>query len=187
MSPASAASCSAVTHGTLAEVVASPGLILVADVIAIRDPGTPDVDRLPVQEVIRPEVPDQGLDLRAGVLIMPSNECWQGLRAGDRIVAIFPYPDGGLVAGRSVAWRISGSRVEQVSHQDVTGVPTSASALIEALRRLGARAPDAATALPEPDPSPRRDGTGGFVALVFYLSVGLASSILVRRARRDTR
>lgn len=60
ISRAAAASCTAVTHGTLAEVVASPGLILVADVIAIRELGTPEVDRFAVEQIIRPEVPDQG-------------------------------------------------------------------------------------------------------------------------------
>lgn len=111
--PAAAAACPAVTHGTLAEIVASPGLIVVADVIALRQGDTPAVDQFAVKQVIRPEVPDQGLDLRAGVLTVPSNECWQGLRPGDRIIAIFPSPDT-LVAERSVAWRIgAGDRVEQ--------------------------------------------------------------------------
>lgn len=64
-SAAAAAACPVVTQGTLAEVVASPGLIVVADVIALRQGDTPAVDKFAVTQVIRPEVPDQGLDLRA--------------------------------------------------------------------------------------------------------------------------
>jgi hypothetical protein len=38
---------------------------VVADVIALRQGDTPAVDKFAVTQVIRPEVPDQGLDLRA--------------------------------------------------------------------------------------------------------------------------
>ena len=133
--------------------MASPGLIVVADVIALRQGDTPAVDKFAVRQVIRPEVPDQGLDLRAGVLTVPSNDCWQGLRPGDRIIAIFPSPDT-LVAERSVAWRVGpGDPVEQRSSQDVTGVPTSATALIETLQRMVAGVPATSTDLPNADQS----------------------------------
>lgn len=179
--PAAAAACPAVTHGTLAEVVASPGLILVADVIAIRELGTPAVDRLAVREIIRPEIPDQGLDLRAGVLTVPSNECWQGLRPRDRVIAIFPSPDT-LVAERSVAWRVGpGGRVEQSSSQDVTGVPTTATALIETLQRLVAGVPATSTDLPDPDQS-SPPGVAGIVALMFLAFIGAAMWALRGRA-----
>ena len=173
-SAVAAASCPAVTHGTLAQVVASPGLIVVADVIALRQGDTPVVDQFAVRQVIRPEVPDQGLDLRAGVLTVPSNECWQGLRTGDRIIAIFPSPDT-LVAERSVAWRVGpGDRVEQSSSQDVTGVPTSATALIESLQRLVAGVPATSTDLPNPDQSPP-PGVAGIVALLLVALIGVAA------------
>ena len=173
-SAAAAASCPAVTHGTLAQVVASPGLIVVADVIALRQGDTPAVDKFAVRQVIRPEVPDQGLDLRAGVLTVPSNECWQGIRTGDRIIAIFPSPDT-LVAERSVAWRVGpGGRVEQSSSQDVTGVPTSATAVIESLQRLVAGIPATSTDLPNPDQSPP-PGVAGIVALLLVALIGVAA------------
>ena len=179
--PAAAAACPAVTHGTLAEIVASPGLIVVADVIALRQGDTPAVDQFAVRQVIRPEVPDQGLDLRAGVLTVPSNECWQSLRPGDRIIAIFPSPDT-LVAERSVAWRVgAGDRVEQSSSQDVTGVPTSATALIETLQRLVAGVPATSTDLPNPDQSPPA-GLAGVVAVVLLALFGAAMWTLRRRA-----
>jgi hypothetical protein len=178
--PAAAAACPAVTHGTLAEVVASPGLILVADVIALGQGDTPAVDQFAVKQVIRPEVPDQGLDLRAGVLTVPSNECWQNLRPGDRIIAIFPSPDT-LVAERSVAWRVGPSgRVEQISSQDLTGVPTSATALIETLQRMVTVVPATATDDP-PDQSPP-PGVAGIVALLLLAFVGAAIWTLRRRA-----
>ena len=178
--PAAAAACPAVTHGTLAEVVASPGLILVADVIALRQGDTPAVDQFAVKQVIRPEVLDQGLDLRGGVLTVPSNGCWQGLRPGDRIIAIFPSPDT-LVAGRSVAWRVGpGDRVEQSSSQDVTGVPTSATALIESLQRLVAGAPATSTNLSNPDQLPP-PGPAGVVVVVLLAFFGTAMWTLHRR------
>jgi hypothetical protein len=159
-SAAAAASCPAVTHGTLADVVALPGLIVAADEIALRQGDTPAVDKFAVTQVIRPEVPDQGFDLRAGVLTVPSNDCWQGLRTGDRIIAIFPSPDT-LVAERSVAWRVGpGDRVEQTSSQDVTGVPTSATALIDTLEVLVAGVPATSTDLPNADQSPPPEVAG---------------------------
>lgn len=180
-SAAAAAFCTAVTHGTLAEVVASPGLILVADVIALRQGDTPAVDQFAVRQVIRPEVPDQGLDLRAGVLTVPSNECWQSLRPGDRIIAIFPSPDT-LVAERSVAWRVGpGDRVEQSSSRDVTGVPTSATALIEILQRMVAGVPATSTDLPNPDQSSPA-GVAGVGTLVLLAFMGAAMWTLRRRA-----
>ena len=180
-SAAAAAFCTAVTHGTLAEVVASPGLILVADVIALRQGDTPAVDQFAVRQVIRPEVPDQGLDLRAGVLTVPSNECWQSLRPGDRIIAIFPSPDT-LVAERSVAWRVGpGDEVEQSSSQDVTGVPTSATALIEILQRMVAGVPATSTDLPNPDQSSPA-GVAGVGTLVLLAFMGAAIWTLRRRA-----
>ena len=179
--PAAAAACPAVTHGTLAEIVASPGLIVVADVIALRQGDTPAVDQFAVMQVIRPEVPDQGLDLRGGVLTVPSNECWQGLRPGDRVIAIFPSPDT-LVAERSVAWRVGpGDRVEQSSSQDVTGVPTSANALIETLQRLVAGVPATSTDLPNPDQSSPA-GVAGIVALMLLAIIGATMWMLRRGA-----
>ncbi len=173
--------CTAVTHGTLAEVAASPGLIVVADVIALRQGDTPAVDQFAVKQIIRPEVLDQGLDLRAGVLTVPSNECWQGLRPGDRIIAIFPSPDT-LVAERSVAWRVGpGDRVEQSSSQDVRGVPTSATALIQALKRVPAGLPPTSTDLPDPDHSSPA-GMAGLVALGLLAFMGAAMWTLRRRA-----
>jgi len=173
-SAAAAASCPAVTHGTLADVVALPGLIVAADVIVLRQGDTPAVDKFAVTQVIRPEVPDQGLDLRAGVLIVPSNDCWQGLRPGDRIIAIFPSPDT-LVAERSVVWRVGpDGRVEQRLSQDVTGVPTSATALIESLQRLIARIPATSTDLPNPDQSPP-PGVAGIVVLLLLSFIGAAA------------
>jgi hypothetical protein len=173
-SVAAAAACPVVTHGTLAEVVASPGLIVVADVIALRQGDTPAVDKFAVTQVIRPEVPDQGLDLRAGVLTVPSNDCWQGLRPGDRIIAIFPSPDT-LVAERSVAWRIGpGDRVGQSSSQNVTGVPTSATALIETLEGLVAGVPATSTDLPDPDQSPP-PVVAGIAALLLLSFIGAAA------------
>ena len=173
-SAAAAASCPAVTHGTLADVVALPGLIVAADEIALRQGDTPAVDKFAVTQVIRPEVPDQGRDLRAGVLTVPSNDCWQGLRPGDRIIAIFPSPDT-LVAERSVAWRVGpGDRVEQTSSQDVTGVPTSATALIETLERLVAGVPATSTDLPNPDQSPPPE-VAGIAALLLLSFIGVAA------------
>lgn len=173
IAPAAAASCPAVTHGTLAQVVASPGIILVADVIALGLGDTPVVDQFAVRQVIRPEVPDQGLDLRDGVLAVPSNACWLGLRPGDRIIAIFPSPDT-LVAERSVAWRVGpGDRVKQISRQDVTGVPTTGTALLEALQRLVAGLPPTSTDAPEPVAS-SQPGMAGVVALVLVGFIGVA-------------
>lgn len=179
--PAAAASCPAVTHGTLAEVVASPGLILVADVIALRQGDTPAVDEFAVKQVIRPEIPDQGLGPRAGVLTVPSNECWQSLRPGDQIIAIFPSPDT-LVAERSVAWRVGpGDRVEQSSSQDVTGVPITATALIESLQRMVAGVPATSTDLPNPHPS-SPPGVAGVVALLLLAFTGATMWTLRPRA-----
>ena len=173
-SAAAAAACPVVTQGTLAEVVASPGLIVVADVIALRQGDTPAVDKFAVRQVIRPEVPDQGLDLRAGVLTVPSNDCWQGLRPGDRIIAIFPSHDT-LVAERSIAWRIGpGDRVGQSSSQNVTGVPTSATALIEILEGLVAGVPATSTDLPDPDQSPP-PVVAGIAALLLLSFIGAAA------------
>ncbi len=181
-SSAAAASCAAITHGTLAQVVASPGLILVADVIALRQGDTPAVDQFAVKQVIRPAVADQGLDLRVGVLTVPSDECWLGLRPGDRIIAIFPYPDT-LVAERSVAWRVGpGDRVEQVSNQDVTRVPASATALVRILQRLVAGVPATSTDLTNPDQSSPA-GVAGVWMLAFLASLGTVMWTLRRRAR----
>ncbi len=176
-----AAPCTAVTHGTLAQVVASPGLILVADVIALRQGDTPAVDQFAIKQVIRPAVADQGLDVRAGVLTVPSNECWLGLRPGDRIIAIFPSPDG-LVAERSVAWRVGpGNRVEQISSQDVTGAPTGATALIRTLQRLVAVAPATSTDLPNPGESSPAGVAG--VAMLMLLTFVVSAMWTIRRAR----
>ena len=154
--------------------MALPGLIVAADVIALRQGDTPAVDKFAVTQVIRPGVPDLGLDLRAGVLTVPSNDCWQGLRPGDRIIAIFPSPDT-LVAERSVVWRVGpDGRVEQSLSQDVTGVPTSATALIESLQRLIARIPATSTDLPNPDQSPP-PGVAGNVALLLLSFIGAAA------------
>ncbi len=178
--PATAATCSPVTHGTLAEVVAQGGLIVVATVTVINGGDTPATDHFAVQEVIRPQVPDQGLDLRAGTLIVVSNQCWNA-HVGDRIVAFFPYPDG-MVAVKSVAWRIgSDGRIEQVSSQDVTGVPTTANALIDTLKRLVSGVPDTATASPRPEPAQGPANAAGLLGLVLLLSLG--ASLLILRLR----
>ena len=108
------------------------------------------------------------------MLTVPSNDCWQGLRTGDRIIAIFPSPDT-LVAERSVAWRVGpGDRVEQTSSQDVTGVPTSATALIEILEGLVAGVPATSTDLPDPDQSPPPE-VAGIAALLLLSFIGAAA------------
>ena len=105
------------------------------------------------------------------MLTVPSNDCWQSLRPGDRIIAIFPSPDT-LVAERSVAWRVGpGDRVEQSSSQDVTGVPTTTNALIETLQRLVARVPATSTDLPNPDQSSPA-GVAGVGTLVLLAFIG---------------
>lgn len=183
MSPAAATSCTfaPATHGTLAEVVAGPGLILVADVVAIHQGGTPMVDTFAIQEIIRPPAEGQS-PLDGRIFTTPSlPECWMPLLPGDRIIAIFPQPDT-LTPVRSVVWRVgSGGLVEQVSFQDVTEVPSSSTGLIEALRRLTTRAPSATT-----DPS-RVDGTASLAVLVLIGLVSLALSLpswdRVRRRR----
>ncbi len=168
-----AATCSPVTHGTLAQVVAEGGLIVVARVTVIRGGDTPATDHFAVQEVIRPQVPDQGLDLRAGTLIVVSNACWNA-RVGDRIIAIFPYPDG-MVAEKSVAWRIgTDGLVEQISPQDVTDVPPSANALIATLERLAGSIPDTATAPSRPDPADGPVSPGNLLGLILLASLGSA-------------
>jgi hypothetical protein len=177
--PTEAATCSPVTHGTLAQVVAEGGLIVVARVTVVGGGDTPATDHFAIQEVIRPQVPGQGLDLRAGTLIVVSNACWNA-HVGDRIIAIFPYPDG-MVAEKSVAWRIgSDGLVEQISSQDVTDVPPSANALIAALERLAGSIPDTATAPSRSDPADGPVSPGDLLGLIFLASLGSAC-ILSRR------
>lgn len=183
LSPAEASSCSAVTHGTLADVVATPGLIVVADVSKIRLLGTPTVDEFAVRQVIRRGPPGQGVDLRGGMLIEPSNYCWPRLRPGDRIIAIYPFPDG-LVAERAVVWRITSAGIaEEISGQAVTGVPRSAAGLIETLERLVAHMPDTATSPPAPDPSPG----GNSAAVVVLVFPGVLAAMIPIHARRMER
>ena len=108
------------------------------------------------------------------MLTVPSNDCWQGLRPGDRIIAIFPSHDM-LVAERSIAWRIGpGDRVGQSSSQNVTGVPTSATALIEILEGLVAGVPATSTDLPDPDQSPP-PVVAGIAALLLLSFIGAAA------------
>jgi hypothetical protein len=148
------------TRGTLAEVVAEPGLILVATVVAIHQGGTPMVDTFAVQEIIRPPAEGQS-PLDGRIFTTPSlPECWMPLLPGVRIIAIFPQPDT-LTPLRSVVWRVgSGGLVQQISFQDVTEVPSSAAALIDALRWLTTRAPNTWT-----EPS-RVDGAASVAELV---------------------
>ncbi len=178
---AGAPACPAVTHGTLGAVARQPGLIVVADVEGIDQPGTPATDTLAIREIIRqPPNPVFG-DLGAGTLTVPSNACWEGLRPGDRVVAVFPYPDG-LVAERSVAWRVDrGGGVSQVSHQDVTGVPATAARLIAALRRVASGLPETST-LP---PAESRSAIAPQALWpVFALSVLAMLAALPHRSRR---
>lgn len=179
VSPAAATSCAFVpaTRGTLAEVVAEPGLILVANVVAIHQGGTPMVDTFAVQEIIRPPAEGQS-PLDGRIFTTPSlPECWMPLLPGDRIIAIFPQPDT-LTPLRSVVWRVgSGGLVQQISFQDVTEVPSSATALIDALRWLTTRAPNTST-----EPS-RVDGAASVAELVLLGLVSLASSLLAWRPR----
>lgn len=182
--PAAAATCSSVTHGTLAQVVAQGGLIVVATVTVINGGDTPATDHFAVQQVIRPQTPDQGLDLRADNLIVVHNECWSA-HVGDRIVAIFPHPDG-MVAVKSVGWRIGSSGgVEQISSQDVTGVPTSANALIVALKRLAGGVPDTATVSPGQEPGHEPVSAAALLGLVLLLSLGASLLIFGQRAPRN--
>jgi hypothetical protein len=64
--------------------------------------------------------------------------------------------------------------VEQSSSQDVTGVPTSATALIASLQRLVAGIPATSTDLPNPDQSPP-PGVAGIVALLLVALIGVAA------------
>lgn len=50
---ARAATCAPVTRGTLADVVAVPGFVVVADIVSYHVEGTPTVDTYAVREVIR--------------------------------------------------------------------------------------------------------------------------------------
>ena len=190
-----ASSCDPVTRGTLAEVVAVPGFVVVADVVSFRVEGTPTVDTYAVREIIRPPSADRGTYIRDGRFVEVSNDCWRTLFPGDRVVLVFSSPDT-LTPIRAVAWRIwPDDRVEQVSRQEVTQVPEGGTALIRELRRLVAGAPDLATD-PTGAPGSVTGGADGadsapsaagdrwteLAVVVGLLAVGLAIALLAARA-----
>lgn len=180
--PADAAqptNCQAVTRGSLADVAAAPGLIVVADVQRINEPGTPASDTFAIREIIRLP-PDPVFDLSNGTLATAWNECWDGLQPGDRIVAIFPFPDA-VVHERSVAWRIeTDGTVTQVSHQDVTGVPVTSDELIRILRANASGVPDTSATLAPLAPATVMPIAAG---LAFAVSLVGALVVLGRRGR----
>jgi hypothetical protein len=175
--------CPVVTRGTLTEIASRPGLIVVANVVKLNEPGTPATDWFQVHTLIR-QGPEPVGYLADGTLAVPANACWDDLHPGDRIVAIFPYPDT-LVAERSVAWRIDpDGSVTQASHQEVSGVPKSGTALIQALARIVTGLPVTSTAVPL---TPHGEGApieSGLVILAAWVGGLIAMRWRFSRTRR---